>query len=67
MHIKPCLYLQTVCRDELIRGDERCRDIMDDAKVFFMSMQNRVPYERQLTLPRKSYAGSIFICIVVSR
>ena len=56
----PVTYLvEKVCAEELIRSNTSCRDFIDEAKHYQMSLAHlvsNVPVTERI-LPRKSYAG----------
>jgi kelch-like protein 8 len=60
--LPPSYLIDVVCTEELIRSDTVCRDYLDEAKHYQMSLAQLVPSipltERML--PRKSYAGVLF-------
>ena len=54
-----------VARNELIKNDLKCRDFLDEAKDFQLSLAHVVP-DRKLsnrTCPRKSCAGKKYVYI----
>jgi hypothetical protein len=56
----PISYLvEKVCTEELVRQDTTCRDYIDEAKHYQMSLAQLVPNVpvTERILPRKSYAG----------
>jgi BTB And C-terminal Kelch len=63
----PASYLiDTVCAEELIRQNTACRDYIDEAKHYQMSLAQIVPNVpvTERILPRKSFAGSFKTCNV---
>lgn len=60
--LSPAYLLQTVATEELIRKDLECRDYVDEAKAYQMSLASLVSNVRisETTRPRKSYAGVLF-------
>lgn len=58
----PAQYLvHTVCKEDIMRTDFGCRDLIDEAKLYHMSMSHVVPnltLSKKL-LPRKSCAGNV--------
>lgn len=66
--LSPAYLLQTVATEELIRKDLECRDYVDEAKAYQMSLASLVSNVRisENTRPRKSYAGEIknFTCLI---
>ncbi|KAK0052955.1 kelch-like protein 8 [Biomphalaria pfeifferi] len=60
--MEPAFLLEKVEKDDLIRKNIECRDFVDEAKSYRMSLASIVP-EIQITersRPRKSYAGVLF-------
>ncbi len=65
-HIKlpllpPTFLLETVCKDSLVKSNLKCRDYLDEAKHYQLSLAHVIPDFKVSTrmLPRKSYAGRI--------
>ena len=54
--------METVAKEELLRRNLECRDFLDEAKTYQLSLAQVVPGMRpSLRMrPRKSYAGVIF-------
>ena len=59
--LRPEYLIQTVCKEEVLRTDLRCRDLIDEAKLFHMSIAHVVPDldRSSKLLPRKSCAGKL--------
>ncbi|CAL1545214.1 unnamed protein product [Lymnaea stagnalis] len=60
--LNPTFLVEQVEKDELIRNNLKCRDLLDEAKSYKMSQASLVP-EINITersRPRKSYAGVLF-------
>jgi len=56
----PATYLtSTVCQDELLKQDLECRDYLDEAKLYQLSLAQVIPeiIPSERMKPRKSYAG----------
>lgn len=51
--------METVERDDIIRENLECRDLIDEAKYYQMSLASLVPTVKitERSRPRKSYAG----------
>ncbi|KAK3099426.1 hypothetical protein FSP39_004167 [Pinctada imbricata] len=60
--LNPDYLLQTVATEEMVRKDFVCRDFVDDAKAYQMSLASLVSDIKisDRTRPRKSYAGVLF-------
>lgn len=57
----------TVAKDDMIKGNLSCRDLMDEARNYHLHLSNKVvpDFEYSLrTIPRKHTAGSTYYIVV---
>ncbi|XP_050416864.1 kelch-like protein 8 isoform X1 [Patella vulgata] len=60
--ISPTYLMEKVESETIVKSNLECRDLLDEAKYYQMSIANLVPDFKvnQRTRPRKSYAGVLF-------
>lgn len=58
----------TVAKDEMIKSNLSCRDLMDEARNYHLHLSNKVvpDFEYSVrTIPRKHTAGSVYRVVLV--
>lgn len=56
----------TVAKDEMIKGNLSCRDLMDEARNYHLHLSNKVVLDFEYsvrTVPRKHTAGSTYMVV----
>ena len=56
----------TVAKDEMIKGNLSCRDLMDEARNYHLHLSNKVVQDFEYsvrTIPRKHTAGSAYMAL----